>query len=222
MASLKDLQDQLLAAVAPGLAARGFPRWASGQSFSRITPFGRQTFHLGFIKHASDVDVTADVAIRIDALEDLLNEWNGTLSTAERKRTHSLGAELGNIAEGRQHRWALASDQDVPTTAASVIARFEAVGLPYIQRYSDLDHALEALSGDDRAAWLHAPVHDVRASRAVGLAFVLGQLDRLDGLVAAKTRFLHERSDPGLPRFQAFANEILRRRDEVSSAARRR
>ena len=60
---------------------------------------------MSFIKHAHGCDVTADVAIRVDALEDLLNEWNATLSKAERKQTHSMGAELGNISEGRASAW---------------------------------------------------------------------------------------------------------------------
>ena len=109
------------------------------QSFTRKTLFGRQTFHVSFIRHAHDCDVTGDVAIRIDDLEDLLNEWNATLSKAEQKQTHSMGAELGNLSEGRQRRWTLASEDDIPEVVSSVMALFESVGLPYLEKYSDLD-----------------------------------------------------------------------------------
>ena len=217
MPSVKDLQDAFFAALARRMAEHGFESRPRDQAFVRKTPFGRQTFHVSFIKHAHDCDVTADVAIRIDALEDLLNEWNATLSKAERKQTHSMGAELGNISEGRQRRWTLASEDDIPEAVSSVMALFQSVGLPYLEKYSNLEQALVAVSGDDRASWLHSPFHDLRAKRAVGLAFVLGHYQRLDELIAAKTRFLRERNDPGLDSFLAFAKEVRGRAAAVSS-----
>jgi len=217
MGHVKDLQDGFFAALARRMVEHGFESRAREQSFTRKTPFGRQTFHVSFIRHAHDCDVTADVAIRIDALEDLLNEWNGTLSKSERKQTHSMGAELGNISEGRQRRWSLASEDDIPEAVPSVMALFESVGLPYLERYSNLEQALADLSGDDRASWLHSPFHDLRAERATGLAFVLGHHEGLDELIATKTRFLRERNDPGLDRFLAFAKELKGRAAVVSS-----
>ena len=217
MGYVKDLQDRFFAALARRMVEHGFESQPRDQRFVRETPFGRQTFHVNFIKHAHDSDVTADVAIRIDALEDLLNEWNATLSKAERKQTHSMGAELGNISQGRQRRWSLASEDDIPEVVSSVMALFESVGLPYLEKYSDLEQALQALSGDGQASWLHSPFHDLRAQLAIGLAFVLGHHERLDELIAAKARFLRERKDPGLDRFLAFAKEIRGRAAAVSS-----
>jgi hypothetical protein len=127
------------------------------------------------------------------------------------KHTHSLGVELGYLDEGKQRRWNLASHDDVAAVVPSIMALFESVGLPYLERYADPEQALQVLSGDDQASRLHAPFHDVRARRAIALAYVLGHIDQLDGLVAEKTRFLQERGDPGLPGFLEFAEEIKRR-----------
>jgi hypothetical protein len=217
MGFVKDLQDGFFAALARRMVEHGFESRPRDQRFVRRTPFGRQTFHVSFIRHARDCDVTADVAIRIDAVEDLLNESNATLSKAERKQTHTMGAELGNISEGRQRRWTLASEDDIPEAVSSMMALFESVGLPYLEKYSNLEQALAALSGDDRASWLHSPFHDLRAQLAVGLAFVLGRHERLDELIAAKARFLRERNDPGLDRFLAFAKEVKSRAVAASS-----
>ncbi len=208
MPSLKGLRDAFFIALARRMAEHGFESRTRDQRCVRKTPFGRQTFHVSFIKHAHDCDVTADVAIRIDALEDLLNERNEALSKSERKQTHSMGAELGNISEGRQRRWTLASEDDIPQVVSSMISLFESVGLPYLETYSNLERALEALSGDDQASWLHSPFHDLRAQLAIGLAFVLGRHERLDALIAAKTQFLKDRNDPGLDRFLAFAKDL--------------
>jgi hypothetical protein len=216
MASVKDLQDGFLAALARRIAEHGFESRPRDQAFVRKTSFGQQTFHVSFIKHAHDSDVTADVAIRIDALEDLLNESNEALPKSERRKTHSIGAELGNISEGQQRRWTLASEDDIPEAVSSTMALFESVGLPYLEKYSNLELTLTALSGDDRASWLHAPFHDLRAKRAIGLAFVLGRHERLDKLIAAKARFLKERNDSGLDRFLAFAKDLKSRAAALS------
>jgi len=217
MPSVKDLQNGLFAALARRMAEHGFESRPRDQRFVRKTPFGRQTFHVSFITHPHDCDVTADVAIRIDALEDLLNERTATLSKSEGKQTHSLGAELGNISEGRQRRWTLASEDDIPQVVSSMISLFESVGLPYLETYSNLERALAVLSGDDQASWLHSPFHDLRAQLAIGLAFILGRHDRLDALIDAKTGFLRDCNDPGLENFLALAQDLKGRAAAVSS-----
>jgi len=164
---------------------------------------------VSFIKHGHDCDVTADVALRIDALEDLLNENTDLRNVERKKKIHSLGAELGNIADGRQRRWTLATEEDTPRVAGSMVSAFESIGLPYLETFSDLNRALAVLAADDRSSWLHSPFHDLRAKRAVGLAHLLGRpAEELDVLIAAKTKFLGERSDPGVESFLVFAKSI--------------
>jgi hypothetical protein len=41
-----------------------------GQSFYKDVSEGRSVFHISFIRHEADIDVTADVAVRIDVKED--------------------------------------------------------------------------------------------------------------------------------------------------------
>lgn len=57
--------------------------------------------------------MTTDVAIRFDKLENLINENNKFLSEREKKATFSIGAELGNIREGRQKRWTVSGEGDI-------------------------------------------------------------------------------------------------------------
>jgi hypothetical protein len=92
-----------------------------------------------------------------------------------------------------------------------MMSAFEAIGLPYRETHSDLNQALAALSADGRASWLHSPFHDLRAMRAIGLAYILGRIDQLDSLIAAKTRFLRDRNDPSLDAFLDFARKIKNR-----------
>src|SRR5437867_11840937 len=101
----KELKEDLLNSLGKRVEAYGFAMKAREQSLYKRTPFGRLALHLSFIPHRADFDATADVAVRFDALEDLVNEGNDLLSKAEKKGTFSLGADLGNISEGKQRRW---------------------------------------------------------------------------------------------------------------------
>src|SRR5436190_22794742 len=185
----KNSSTELLKSVATGLARHGFESKPKGQSIVKKTAFGRQSFHLAFIKHTHDFDITADVAIRFDALENLICESEGIRSEQEKDEGYSLGAELGNLAGTGQRRWTVSTSEDIPPVSASILEAFELIALPYLNRYSMMDQALAALKGDDRVASLHMPIHDARAKRALGLAFLLGAKQQFDEIARGKAEF---------------------------------
>jgi hypothetical protein len=211
MSQIKELERSLLNKLAERVEQHGFDKRPRGQSFYKKMPFGRLAFHLSFIEHSADVDVTADVAIRFDRLEELINEHNGFLTDTQKRKTFSLGAELGNISGIGQRRWTLASLDDVESVANSIMDAFTNIGVPYLEKYSDMETAFKVLSGDDKAAWLHVPFHDARATRAIGLAFLLGNREEFSEVAAAKTEFLAGRNDPGLQSFIRLRDALERR-----------
>src|SRR5882724_7644252 len=215
MSLVKELQEALFEAVSRKIAAYGFTGNKRNFCFYKRTPFGRLAFCLAFIRHRDDSDVTLEMAVRFDDLEDLVNEHENRLSKAQRKSTFSLGVELGNLSEGRQKRWTVRSLEDVEPVAQSIMNSFVAIGLSYLEKYSDVRTALEVLSGDDQAAWLHSPFHDVRAKRALGLAFVLDDRERFSQLAAAKTEFLRSRNDSGLASFLEFREALEERLEQA-------
>jgi hypothetical protein len=215
MSLVKDLEIAAFEAVSTEIGKYGFSGNKRDSCFYKRTPFGRLAFCLAFIRHRDDSDVTLEMAVRFDELEDLVNEHENRLSKAQRKDTFSLGVELGNLSEGRQERWTVASFEDVEPVARSMMHAFVAIGLPYLQKYSDMETALEALSGDDKAAWLHSPFHDARAKRALGLAFLLGDRERFSQLAAAKTEFLKSRNDSGLNSFLQLKDALEKRLEQT-------
>jgi hypothetical protein len=219
MTRLKALQEQLLSQLATKLNAKGFKR--KEQSFYKDIPGGKQIFHIAFIKHLRDFDLTADVAVRHDALEELVNEFNSTLSKKEKSQTASVGAELGNISMGKPLRWTVSSEADIPEVCESILAVFESVGLPYLQRFSSLAEVLSALSFDEQEAWLQSPIDHIRAKRAIGAAFLLDRKDTFAQLVKTKTQFLKEQNHLGLLEFISFAEKLLQRWVVLGERARR-
>jgi hypothetical protein len=212
MTSIKDTKQMLIRKVAEKIQQYGFDPKFREQSFYKKTPFGRLAFHLAFIPHPGiDFDITADIAIRFDSLEDLRNEQKDYLTKAQKKNTFSMGAELGNISEDRQKRWTVARPEDVEPVAQAILDTFASVGIPYLEKYSNMDNALEALSGDDWASSLHSPFDTKRAVSAIGLAFLSGQRERFLQIAEAKTKYLTSRNDSDLKSFLQLKETLEQR-----------
>lgn len=208
MTKKSELKKALLAEVASRMRAFGYDGKVRGQSFRKRTPLGFWTFHLAFINHGSDFDITADVAIRYDDVERLVTSCRESLSEKLKLDMCTLGAELGNISEGVQRRWTIEDSTDVLTVAGNVVAAYETIGEPYLQRLGSLEAAFDALSRDDEEGWLHSPLHGARAESAVALAVVLGKHEELPALIARKEAFLQQRNDFGLRRFREFVTYL--------------
>lgn len=205
---MKDIRLALLEAVGARIVVFGFGGKPVGQSFLRRIPDGRVSFHLAFVKHPEDFDVVADVGVRFDQLEELVNADNLLLSKREKGQTYSLGAELGNISGEGQKRWTVASLADVDGVADQLVASFKAIGLPYLDKASTLEGAFQLLTSPGRDASLHKPMHAPRAKRVVGLAKLMGRADELAARARENAQMLEERNDPGLPDFRRFVASL--------------
>jgi len=126
--TLKLLRAGLLNRLAELLKPQGYRK--REQSFHRESCLVRLSFHVEFINHAQDFDVTADVAIRHHAVEELLGSG---------KDVATIGAELGNIAGVGQHRWTLRVEADVAPVAIldwTTTSTFHRHGGPVLARFS--------------------------------------------------------------------------------------
>lgn len=205
---MKNIQRALLDAVGVLVSDYGFTSKPSGQSFLRAFPGGRASLHLAFIKHPADFDVVADVAVRFDDLEDMVNATNARLSKAEKKQTYSLGAELGNIAGTGQMRWQVTPDSDVEQVAQRIAGAFTRIGLPYLEAASTLAGAYGLLTTPGKGASLHSPIHASRAKRVVALAKLLGRHEEFESRIAENLKFLEETEDFGLQDFKRFVADV--------------
>jgi hypothetical protein len=171
MAALKDLRAALLSRLDEALRPLGFRK--RQQSFHLESGPCRRSFHVAFVNHASDFDVTADMAVRHHAVEDLLNAERLHLSGRQKNDTATVGAELGNIAGVGQHRWQVAEAGDVEHVAEDILDWFRRVGEPFLQRYSDLDAVSQVLAADGAEARLICPIPQLRAKTAAAIQSLL-------------------------------------------------
>lgn len=200
----KKLQEGVLECVARGVARHGFSRDPRLQSFSKATVGGKWVLHLGFSPHRDDFDIMVNVAIRVDRIEEMTKTDSRLASVDEARNTATIGVELGNWVDGRNHIWSIASDQDIAPACKEMVGEVARFGLPYLERYSDLGAMLELLSRHDASAWIHSPIHTGRCKTIVSLALVRGEAERARALAAECERFLESVRDAGLFSFVQF------------------
>ena len=208
----KELQELLLKELSTLLSKNGFEFRPREQGFRASRPDGSALFHLSFIPHAADFDIIADVTLRFDAVEDLLNEVRPYLSKTEKKLTATIGSELGQFLGGMQQRWTVASGSDVKSVAASIYDAFLSIALPFLKRYSDLDTLLAVLSSNHKLARLLSPSNAGRWKTVLALASLLGKFDEIESLITqaqsylASLSFLNSKKE--FDDFQQFAARI--------------
>lgn len=205
---MKQFEVALIERLEKALLNHGFRFRSTERSFVKKLPEGRVAFHLTFIQHGTDFDVVVDLGVRFDALERLVNEGNKLLTNREKESTYSLGVELGNLIEGAQKRWTIATSENVDPVANELYASFAEHALPYFAKFSTMGNALDLLSPNLPRSWIHSPIHAARAKRAVGLAALTKDKLRLQTVIETYSDFLRKRNDPGLLDFMAFVNKV--------------
>lgn len=149
--TLKPLRAALLTRLAELLMPQGYRK--REQSFHKESGPVRLSFHVAFINHAQDFDVTADVAVRHHAIEERLGSG---------KDLTTIGAELGNIAGVGQHRWRVAAEEDLEPVTHSILEYFHQHGEPFLARFSDPTELLRVLDQESHEARLICPIPDRR------------------------------------------------------------
>jgi len=212
MIDVKVAKKLILSEIAAHATADGFKPKLSEQTFSLTKPFGKRIIHISFIPHGNvDIDIVADVAIRIDAVEALVNEGRGNLNARESERTATLGGDIGNLSEGKQRRWRVAIMEDVGPVAASVYTDARRIGGEFFERYATMDNILRVLSSSNPHDWRLSPGHLARCSRAVALAFALGKSEDIENVVQTCEGILRQRDSFALPKFSEFVSDLKMR-----------
>lgn len=194
------LQRELMTQVGAQLREHGFLPKLSEQSFNKKVPLGLATFHLSFIPHGKqDFDITADVALRLNDVEELTNPG---------VKTYTVGGDIGNLSIGRQRRWTVASEADIVGVAPEIVEAFKVTGFDFLSRFQTLHQVYSVLVKNDWDAGLYSPLRDARWRSVIALAWLLGRSEELSRLIAEGEAFLRSKGDPSVSRFTDFASKL--------------
>jgi hypothetical protein len=138
---IKQLHEQLLQALI--LELRDWKFIKSQRHFIQKIKNTIKYIHLSFINHQDDFDVTVDFAVE---------------HTHKNERVCIVGAELGNIIGTGQYRWSINQNTDINNTSNLIIQKINEVGIPFINKYSNLNEILSRLKSNKEEALLISPI----------------------------------------------------------------
>lgn len=207
MTEWKVIQRLLMEEVTRLVEPLGYKPLLTQQMFVKKFAGGKAALHLAFIKHPEDFDVVANVAIRLNQLEDILNGARPYLNDHKKRNTYSFGAELGNISGVGQRRWKVKSLHDIEDVAQQLVSYFTVVGVPFIASISTIEDAYRIMTSTTERAQLYLAPRDRRASSTVALAKILGK-DNLHQIASDYMKWLQDINDGELPQYKKFLDSI--------------
>jgi len=202
-------EQEILTSLGERVRTLGFNPKAFGQSFYYTFAAGKWGFHVSFIPHRDDFELTADVAVRIDEIEDLVNKYDTRRTPAEKRNSMTIGGELGNISQGRPRRWKISDFSDVPIVCGEIMSFFETIGVPFLRAHSEIADVHRVLVSSDQRDIVLAPISGPRYMRAIASAHVLrGTVDLAD-LIRRSEAKLVQAQDPYLEDFRALCVAVI-------------
>jgi hypothetical protein len=150
----------LLKRLAGELAPHRYRR--SGDTFRRDAGPCRLLLRLAFVDRDGGFDLLAEVAVRHNAVEDMLNAGRA-LGEQEKRETTTVAAELGTLAGGSRRRGSVRGPGDVEPTVRDLVDWFVRVGRPFLERFASLAETYRVLADDGPEARLICPEPGLRA-----------------------------------------------------------
>ena len=216
-AELLDAEQRILVSMSERIASLGFdPKW-KGQSFYRRHAAGKWVSHVSFIPHKTDFDLTVDVAVRLSAIEDLVNAYDTKMNAIEKRQSTTLGGELGNLTVGAPVRWNVSSFDDIPTICDEVVNALTDIGLRFLETHSSVEAAYRVLASSDKKDILLAPILGPRYMRAVACAYLLGDSSSLEKLAHQYEVKLIQTDDLYLQDFRSLYRGLLQKAENAAA-----
>lgn len=204
---IKETQEMLMDLVGAKISSYGFSRHGKEQLFLRDMSLGWCAAHLSFIRSIDCFDITLNVAVRFEKVEEMVFRASKQISKKAKRLTATIGLDVSNYTEGSRKRWHVDGETDLDETAQAISNYFSKYGLPYLEKFSDVETAFGVLKSETKEAWLHSPVHHMRAKRALAFAVVFFP-DQVAKIAKSKSEYLNSRKDYGADDFAQFAKEV--------------
>jgi hypothetical protein len=193
-------KELLLKLLSIELLKDGFHSKFSHQAFYKNIPNGKWGLHFSFLDRAYGFEVMVDVAVRLDSVEELVNNYpvNPLLSDKERKQTFTVGTNCRT--NGKPPIWEVEFENEIPEVTSSIVKLIREKGLAFLNYNSSLENVITTLQNDLAAE-----------SRALTVAYLIKNKD-LFNEIAEKQKKLHKgRKDYRLNNFLILESELSTR-----------
>lgn len=196
----KSSKDLLLKLISVELSKDGFQPKIYLQAFYKNIQNGKCAFHLSFLNRVYGFEVMADAAVRLDAVEDIVNNYpiNPLLNDKERKEIFTVGTNF--IVNGKPPIWEVEFEDDIQQIATSIVKLFREKGFSYHSYNSSLENIIKTLQKDAAAG-----------SRLLTVSYLLNNKVLFDEIAEKQKKLFGGKKDFKLNQFLILENELRKR-----------
>lgn len=168
------LKKKFLEVFATQMQELGFDRKEAG-SYYKLTDTGKVGINLTTEKSGDMLRVELAGFIRIDKLEDVLCDFQISVLNEKRVNDSSFAGNIGIICDGAFRIWQVFNESEI-SEIEEMVEIIKRTVLPYFEKYTDPQQALEALN-DTKTGWKLDPFIERRMGKALILTYVLDNYD---------------------------------------------
>jgi hypothetical protein len=209
----RTLERTLLERLAARLSEQGFrpkPKLKTNEILRSFTG-GHHVVHIAAPSYGASFVAVPSFGVRHDAVEDLRNE-DSPLSRAEQAETATIGAQLPTLLGRRgEGTWEIGNEQQLDAAVEGILAAYEKVGRPFLERFSSLKEVLAVCSLDDGDAGLLTLDAGMCAHVAVAVSFVLGDEQAFRALAKKSDYLASIGKEPASRRLRTFWENLEKR-----------
>ena len=212
--------DTLLDRLGVMLAGAGFVLRRRGQAYRRKTAIGQDIFHIQRSLHFDGMNISADVAIRCDAIENFLFElYRGItipgLGPEIPKGMATLGNGVGYLGpENRLQMWPVRSVEDADNVATLLFDSCVEIAEPnFFAVYNSLESIYQVLKQESKG---DLSVGRLPTARKAVVAALLLNLSRteIEDLIRCKASVLSN-NERQSERFRTFLGLLQQKHPEI-------
>ena len=156
--------------------AKKYGLMKKGDEFHRPTPFGLAGMRLGISRNLNCIDIAPAIFVRISELEKLREEFYTSILHRKFDSKFSVAGNIGNIRNNVYRKWQIYNDTDIEPSVNEIVAMFETVGIPYIEKFTEPSQMISGLL-DRTSNGNLSPLAGERAKLVIFLTYILNRRD---------------------------------------------
>jgi hypothetical protein len=201
----QEIRDFIYAGLKEVLGGAGFKLNKKEGAFTRSIPNGFQKIYVPLYDYNPLFVFSLTIGIRLDAVEDIANQFSGAMGPGQAQTTTSL-TKLGYFTHENQKQYEVSTREEIDSALSDLTKLINSKILPFLEQYQDvqsLDDAInrKRLSGFDSTQLIsHAMASIILAKLANNPSF--------SALIAEYTKSLENFPPPDRERFDRLASSL--------------
>lgn len=141
----QEIRDYIYAGLKEVLAGAGFKLNKKEGAFTRSIPNGFQRIYVPLYDYNPLFVFSLTIGIRLDAVEDIVNQFSGTVGPGQAQTTTSL-TQLGYFTHENRKEYEVSTKEEIDSALSDLTTLINSKILPFLEQYQDVQSLDDAIN----------------------------------------------------------------------------